>query len=491
MKKQEFISMSNGDAISMDDLPLLSMKEFLSLSMKEKREGLRIVNFFGCPESNGIRLIICFGNERVKKCHLFSTIAEKSYPALTPDFPQAHLFEREIHEDFGIIPEHHPWLKPVRRPTHQLHPSSFFQVKGAVVHEVAVGPVHAGIIEPGHFRFNCHGESVLHLEIALGYQHRGVEKALIGGPDARTIHYMETLAGDTTIGHATAYSQAVESLSETLTPLRADALRAVALELERLANHTGDLGALANDIGFLPTAAFCGRLRGDFLNMTAELCGSRFGRHFICPGGVEFDCDEALADLILSKLKSVFADTMQAVELLWRSPSILTRFENTGLLSRKMCEDLGIVGVAARASGVKRDVRSDFPFGMYQSVLIPSSLQSSGDVYARAHIRYQEIQKSALYIQKLLERLPGGPCKNPVSGELRPRSLVLSLTEGWRGEICHIAITDENGKWARYKIVDPSFHNWMGLAMAMNREEISNFPLCNKSFNLSYCGHDL
>ena len=171
----------------------------------------------------------------------------------------------------------------------------FYRVEGDEVHEVAVGPVHAGVIEPGHFRFQCHGEQVFHLEIALGFQHRGVEQAMVGGPTKRSIHYAETLAGDTTIAHATAYCQVLEALARCQKTARAQMLRGIALELERLANHVGDLGAMANDVGFLPTASYCGRIRGDLLNMTALLCGSRFGRGMIRPGGVGFDVDEARA----------------------------------------------------------------------------------------------------------------------------------------------------------------------------------------------------
>ena len=240
---------------------------------------------------------------------MWSTEVADGYPALTPACAQAHWFEREIAEQWGVRPEGHPWLKPIRfhrsyREGHDawgrsaetpIQPgvTNFFKMTGDEVHEVAVGPVHAGIIEPGHFRFQCHGEHVYHLEISLGYQHRGVERALVGGPNKRTIPYMETLAGDTTIGHALAYCEAVEALAGCKVPARAQALRAIALELERLANHTGDLGALANDIGYLPTASYCGRIRGDFLNLTALICGNRFGRGLIRPGGVLFDLDEA------------------------------------------------------------------------------------------------------------------------------------------------------------------------------------------------------
>ncbi|HCX96452.1 MAG TPA: hydrogenase, partial [Spirochaetaceae bacterium] len=168
-----------------------------------------------------------------------------AFPSLTPKIPQAHMFEREIFENTGIVPVGHPWLKPVRK----IFDYDFYSLEGGQTHEVAVGPVHAGVIEPGHFRFQCYGEEVEHLEIALGYQHRGIEKALTGGPDIRTIHFMETSAGDTTIGHATAYAMLIEALTSTQPDARAEAVRGIALELERMANHIGDLGALAGDVG--------------------------------------------------------------------------------------------------------------------------------------------------------------------------------------------------------------------------------------------------
>jgi hypothetical protein len=261
-----------------------------------------------------------------------STAVTDAYPALTPDCAQTHWFEREIAEQWGVRPEGHPWLKPIRfhesyRSGHEVwshtpgHPSlpsvtDFFQVQGQDVHEVAVGPVHTGIIEPGHFRFQCYGEEVFHLEISLGYQHRGVERMLVGGPTKRTIHYMETLAGDTSIGHATAYCHAVEALTGCRVPVRAHVVRAIALELERLANHTGDLGALAGDIGYLPTASYCGRIRGDFLNLTALLCGSRFGRGLVRPGGVGFEVEATRVAQCQERLERAMSDVTGAVALL-------------------------------------------------------------------------------------------------------------------------------------------------------------------------------
>jgi Ni,Fe-hydrogenase III large subunit len=301
---------------------------------------------------------------------------------------------------------------------------------------------------------------------------------------------METLAGDTTIGHATAYASIMEALGGAVAPLRAHAIRAIALELERLANHTGDLGALANDVGFLPTASYCGRLRGDFLNMTALLCGNRFGRNLVRPGAVRFDPDARIISELLDRLHRTFEDVRNAVELLWDTPSVMARFDGTGSVSQQDAINLGLVGPAARACGVELDVRSDLPWGIYPSHPLPAVTWQTGDVAARAYVRWFEIQKSVEFIADLLACLPDGPTGREVPPPAAEH-IAAALVEGWRGEICHVAVTDAEGKLRQYKVTDPSFHNWFGLAMALRDQQISDFPLCNKSFNLSYCGHDL
>jgi len=484
------------EAAGMKTLPALAPGAFYSTAAERLTEGGRAVSYFTLPDEGGTRLMLILAFDAEHRLEALSTVVPGSFRSLTPDFPQLHLFEREISEQSGLKAEGHPWLKPVRYPLKAGSPVSpgltdFFKVHGRETHEVAVGPVHAGVIEPGHFRFQCHGELVFHLEIALGYQHRGIEERLAGGPGKRTLHYMETLAGDTTIGHAATYCRAVEALSDTRVPARAETLRAIMLELERLANHTGDLGALSGDVAYLPTASFCGRLRGDFLNMTALLCGNRFGRNMVIPGGTAFDLDGAVKKELRQRLSAAFSDVANAAALLWNSSSVMERFEGTGVVSKAAASALGLVGPAARASGIRRDIRADFPSGAYISrSVLPEVPPESGDVYARAYTRWLEIRRSYELINELLDSMPLGPVA-VVPGPLRAGSFVVSLTEGWRGEICHAAVTDTAGNFSCYKVKDPSFNNWQGLAMALRNGQISDFPLCNKSFNLSYCGHDL
>ncbi|MBI4239073.1 MAG: NADH-quinone oxidoreductase subunit C [Deltaproteobacteria bacterium] len=409
-----------------------------------------------------------------------------AYPALTPDLPEAQLFERVVYEQHGIFPEGHPWLKPVR--TQRDYP--FFAVEGDAVHEVAVGPVHAGIIEPGHFRFQCHGEQVLHLEIALGYQHRGASALLRVATPARRAVVAESLAGDTVIGHSWAYAQAIEGLAGVAVAHHAQQLRALALELERLANHVGDLGALAADIGYLPAAAYFGRLRGEFLNLLMELTGNRYGRSLVYPGGVCHAFTAALRARCGTKLAEAERDLKAIADLFFAESTVVTRLEQTGVVAKKVARQLGLVGPAARASNLLRDVRTDYPSGAYRFHYIPPVRLASGDVYARALLRVLEAQQALTFAAeqcRIVHRVePGAPCES-----LAADRLVVSLIEGWRGEIVHVVRTDAYGAIDAYDVVDPSFHNWMGLAWACRGGQISDFPLCNKSFNLSYAGHDL
>jgi Ni,Fe-hydrogenase III large subunit len=491
-----FALLANGSALPWADIPEWSTgADFVRATAAEIDRGGRLCAWFGVPEpsaGNFTRLVavIAFDVDNTLAVGRSAPFAG-SYPSLTLTHPQAHLFEREVFEQHGLVPDGHPWLKPVRR-TDGSAPANgeFFRVDGREVHEVAVGPVHAGIIEPGHFRFQCAGEEVLHLEIALGYQHRGVENALIGGPHRATMAQIETVAGDTTIAHATAHATLLETLAGTEAPLRAQWLRAITLELERLANHTGDLGALANDVAFLPTSAACGKIRGDFLNLTALVCGNRFGRRLVRPGGCPLDLEPARLEQLRARLTTALVDVEQAVAWLWDAASVRARFENVGTVFPKQAADLGLVGVAARACGIVRDVRYDHPTGWHRFAQAPVAVWPGGDVFARARVRSLELQRSGQFLKEQLAAAPDGPTFEALAPPA-PESFAVSLVEGWRGEVCHAALTDATGRFRRYKIVDPSFHNWTGLALALRGQAISDFPICNKSFNLSYCGFDL
>ena len=490
---KELLGIDNFGSAPLDRVPLLPEEEFRRDILSRIGAGCRVSAFFAVPEPEAVfRLIAVLGDPAAHRLLLCSTVTKGQYRALTVEAPAFHLFEREVFEDFGIVPVGHPALHPVRRyaGVDRVGVRSFRRMSGGAAHEVAVGPIHAGVIEPGHFRFQCVGEDVYLLEIALGYQHRGVEKLLAGGPDKLSLRRIETVAGDTSVASALAFCGILEALSGAEVPEGARIIRSVALELERIANHVGDLGALSGDVAFLPTASFCGRIRGEYLNMTAELCGNRFGRGLIRPGGCGWGMDRALADKLLARIERVRPELYQALDLMFGTPSVMDRFENTGAVSTDTALMLGVVGPAARASGLDVDARRDFPMPGYR-LPSPSHSYPQGDVNARARIRRDELAESHRWLVEVLKDCSDSAALVADTAALPADSIAVGVVEAWRGELCHVALTGPGGVFRRYKIVDPSFHNWSALAMAMRGEQISNFPICNKSFNLSYCGHDL
>lgn len=498
-----FLNILNGETLDLNRIPHLSFDDFRSTALKIVKTGGKVVQFFAYENEGAIKLLAVLRTDTL-------IVAGCDAPATYPSFSQTcepfHMFEREIAEQFGITPENHPWLKMVRyHPNYRDLPDvfgndytqdipgnyEFYQVDGDEIHEVAVGPVHAGVIEPGHFRFNCIGERVLHLEIQLGYQHRGVE-ALFHDVKAKRLPILaENIAGDTTIGHCLCMAQAVESLTRVQPDTGAQIIRTIALELERLANHIGDLGALSGDVAFLPPANYFGRIRGDFLNLMLLICGNRFGKGLVRPGGVRFDLNDEVRKTLDERLKELKPQVKHVLDLLFSASTVRARFEDCGWVSNFDADQLGLVGPAGRAAGLSYDVRRCFPTEHYRQLNIPENKKTAGDVYSRAKVRYDEVLQSINIIQSLIAQQVETQCVDNTIKSLPPNSFVVTINEAWRGEVSHAMITDKNGNVLRYKVKDPSFHNWNGLAMSLRNTGISDFPLNNKSFNLSYCGFDL
>jgi Ni,Fe-hydrogenase III large subunit len=502
------LKIENGIAIDRASIPELTYEQFFTtLSEFVNNDGF-IVQFFAYKEDGNHKLIAVVRNTEL---YVTSTQVGSSFQSLTSSSSEKfHMFEREIAEQFGLKPDGHPWLKMVRY--HENYSGRedvfgndyteeipgnypYFSVEGDAIHEVAVGPVHAGIIEPGHFRFQCSGEEVLHLEIQLGYQHRGIEKMLPALPLKRFPIICESIAGDTTVGHNLCMCQGLEALAGLKVGKGAKIIRTIALELERICNHIGDLGALSGDVAFNPPAAYLGRLRGEFLNLLQVLGGNRFGKGLIRPGGVTHLMEEEQRQILFDKISETTPEIRNVCDLLFGAHTVQARFEHTGTVEHEMATDLGLVGYAGRACNLPYDVRVTFPTEYYGKLPANTNSITDGDVNSRASVRREEIMHSLRLINILIgqheELKEQAKTVHMKDHSLSPDSFVVTINEGWRGELSHCILTDSEGKVERYKIKDPSFHNWTGLAMSLRNQDISDFPLCNKSFNLSYCGFDL
>jgi Ni,Fe-hydrogenase III large subunit len=496
------LTIKNNQTIPISDIPKLDYTSFLELNVFSliKSEGGHCVSYFGFPCEDKIKLICCIANDELSSIYVSSS--EVSTTQKLPSFSKHNLvfekFEREIHENFGIPYTDHPWLKPVRFPFNRLNKNStvadypFFKIESEELHEVGVGPIHAGIIEPGHFRFICNGEQILHLEIQLGYQHRGIEQLFLEKKKLlQRVTLAENIAGDSVAGHTVAFVNLWESLCNYHPSRDLKLARTLALELERVAIHTGDLSAMCTDVGYQLGSAVFGRLRTPLINYFQSWCGNRLAKGLIRPGKTNFPFTSKLADELTRLLDAYEPDIEEICDELFSLPSALARFEKTGVIKTEQATMIGTVGMSARMSDIKRDIRFSHPHDRYEELHHQPILKNQCDVYSRARLRKKEINQSIGYIRTLAQNLPNEEHKpGPISAPA-PNSFTISLVEGWRGEICHCAITDESGDLIHYKIKDPSFHNWLAVALAVRNNEISDFPICNKSFDLSYCGHDL
>lgn len=496
------IEINNRQTIATESIPVLSYQDFYEhVLQRAVEENIHCVSYFGYPVENGIHLICCLADDIKGTINLVSWKCGRKnveVPSLAEKNKSFHIFEREIFENLGISFKGHPWLKPVRYAANRADQGStianypFFSIESEELHEVGVGPIHAGIIEPGHFRFICNGEQIQHLEIQLGFQHRGVENLfLLKDKLNQRIALSESIAGDTAAGHASAFAWLWESICGVETPEHLAWQRTVAMEIERIAMHTGDLAAISADVAYQLGNAVLGRLRTPIVNFFQEWCGNRIGKGLVRP----FETFHPFTPELSSRLSEIFSQYEPDYREIWERmktlPSFLARLEKTGVLTREQMLQTGAVGMMARTAGLLRDSRVTHPFGLYKTMQHIPVIKKHGDVYSRSQIRNEEIHQSIAYLKKWLSDIPEAEPSGHIHVKPLPSSFGISLTEGWRGEICHCAVTGEQGELLAYKVKDPSMHNWTALALAVRNNEISDFPVINKSFNLSYCGFDL
>jgi Ni,Fe-hydrogenase III large subunit/Ni,Fe-hydrogenase III component G len=435
--------------------------------------------------------------------------SQAQYTSLTNAVPAVNWQEREIQDLFGLRLIGHPnprrcalhddWPKvyPLRKdfdlhtklPPFEGERHQFRKVEGEGVFQVPVGPVHAGIIEPGHFLFSVAGEPVLYLQLRLFYTHKGTEKLFESLPVNHGVSLAESISGDSSFAHATAFCQAVERAGGVQVPARARGLRTICLELERIYNHIADIGAIATDVAFVVANAQAMRLKERVLRLNEHLTGNRLLRGMTTLGGVRRDWNTDQLRSVLNTLTELRPQFDALVSLIQASSSTRDRLEGTGVLTPRVAQDLGVVGIAGRASGFDHDLRRDFPYAAYDQLTVKVPVYTQGDVQHRMQVRIDEVQESFRIIEQIVALLPGGAVRVPIP-PLPPDELAVGYVEGWRGEIFHWIHTAPGNRLARCKVKDPSLQNWPALSEAILGNIVPDFPVVNKSFNLSYSGND-
>ena len=438
---------------------------------------------------------------------------EPAFPSITKIFLPAYRFERQIESLMGVKPlnhsDHRPWIKfedwpvdawPLRKSFDALRPMPrvageyvWIRAEGEGIYEIPVGPVHAGIIEPGHFRFQAVGETIINLEERLGYVHKGIEKRFESFSWEEGYRLAGRVSGDTTVAHSIAYCMALESMTGCIPPERAYWLRAIFLERERIANHLGDIGAICNDAAFAFMFYQMMRLKEMVLRTNQKLFGHRFIMDKVVPGGVAVDINEAGKQEMRAELDLLAKEFNKLVDIYYENPSVEDRVRDTGMLKPKRARELCVVGIVARASGLNLDCRIYNPFPPYDQldrIELGVPVLITGDVHARARVRIEEVRESIRIIRFMLAELPGGDLTSPLT-PLSGERAGFSAVEGWRGEIIYWLQAGPKGEVNRCMVRDPSSVNWLGLERAITGNIVPDFPLCNKSLNQSYSGHDL
>ena len=475
--------------------------------------GRRIVALWGSDERDrekgaGFALHVAFDLAEGLACLRLPLAAEAPvFPDLAPLFPAANRMQRAVMDMIGAQPasgDRRPWLRHANWPA-DFHPLRgdatdakfdarneeypFVRVEGDGVHEIAVGPIHAGIIEPGHFRFSVMGESVLRLEQRLGWKHKGIERRFSGMGLSDGVRLAGRVSGDSTVAYAWAYSQAAEAIGAMTPPPRALWLRALLLERERIVNHLGDLGYLGNDVALAFGLSQFMRLKEDWVRLNARLFGHRFLMDRVVPGGVTVDIDSEGNEAISRQCDVLEQELRTLKDIYDDHAGLQDRFLTTGRLTPQVAKVLGIIGLAGRASAQHWDLRCNHPCAPYDRLAPRIAVARNGDVAARALMRFAEIRESLRLIRAILQEMPAGDTRREVRSE--PDKRGFGWIEGWRGDILVALETGTDGKVRRCHCHDPSWQNWPALEHAAIDNIVPDFPLINKSFNLSYAGPDL